>query len=210
MTEPRLSTNADPAPGELVDTDEWIGVRTAADYVGQRADGVEFSDVAVSAGRWSGVTLQGLRAVDVSFTNCDMSGFVLEDESSLRRVSFTGCRLSGAVFAGARLHDVAFSDCALDEANFRMTRMERVTFADCPLVAADFYAAQLTGVRVNRCDLRGITVTKAVLEAVDLRRSAVEDVVGAEALRGATIDSAQVVSLARSLALALGVVVADD
>jgi uncharacterized protein YjbI with pentapeptide repeats len=207
---PRLSADPAPAPVEVVDADEWIGVVATVDYVGQRANGLELSDVAVSGGRWSGVTLQTLRANDVFFTNCDLSGFVLEDDASLRRVSFSDCRLSGAVFAGAQLHDVSFTDCALDEGNFRMARLGRVSFDGCSLVAADFYGAVMEGVRMRRCDLRGVTLSKATLSSVDLRSCALEDVIGADALRGATIDSAQVLSVARSLAVALGVVVVDD
>ena len=44
---------------------------------------------------------------------------------------------------------------------------------------------------------------------VDLRGSRLEDVKGADALRGATIDALQVLSVARSLAVALGVTVVD-
>jgi len=209
VARPQVSANGDPAPTELVDHDEWIGAVATEDYIGQRADGIELSDVVVPKGRWSGVTFERLLATDVAFSDCDLSGFVLQDESSLRRASFTRCRLSGAVFAGAKLCDVSFTECSLDDANFRMAELERISFDDCPVTAADFYGAKITMARVTKCDLRGVTLSKASLTDVDLRTSQLQDIIGADALRGATVDTGQVVSLARSLALALELKVVD-
>ncbi len=206
---PQVSGGDEPAPDELVDDDEWLGVIATGDYVGQQAEGVELSGVAVASGRWSGVILERLLATDVTFTDCDLAGFVVQADSSLRRVAFTRCRLSGAVFAGVRFHDVSFVDCAMDEVNVRMAQMERVSFEGCALTGADFYAAKVAQARATGCDMRGVALSKATLLDVDLRGSRLEDIVGADALRGATVDVGQVVGLARSLAAALEINVVE-
>ncbi|HVV36650.1 MAG TPA: pentapeptide repeat-containing protein [Acidimicrobiales bacterium] len=200
----------DPAPDELVDDDVWSMVEATGDYVGQRAEGIEMGDVVVRGGRWSGAVLEGLRAFDVTFEDCDLSGLTLHEDPVLQTVTFRRCRLDGATFAGARLRDVRFEGCAFGEGNLRMLDAERVTFDDTVLTGADFHAAKLHEVRVENCDLRGSDWTKARLQSVDLRGSRLEDLRGADALRGATVDSAQVVSLALSFAVALGLNVVDD
>jgi uncharacterized protein YjbI with pentapeptide repeats len=195
---------------ELVDDDVWSMVEATADYVGQRADGMEMGDVAVKGGRWSGVVLDGLRAFDVTFEDADLSGLALLEEASLQNVAFTRCRLSGANFAGARLRGVTFADCKLDDVNLRMVDAEKITFTDTVLVGCDLHAAKLSEVRMRGCDLRGSDWTKSTLKAVDLRGSRLEDIRGADRLRGVTIDSSQVVPLAYSLAVAMELTIADE
>ncbi|HUR77363.1 MAG TPA: pentapeptide repeat-containing protein [Acidimicrobiales bacterium] len=203
-------TDYDPAPTELLDGDEWSEVLATQDYVGQSAQRFEMSHVEVRGGRWSGVTFEGLRAFELRFAGCDLAGVVLEGEVVLRNVAFAQCRLSGAVFAGAQLHNVAFEDCSLDDVNLRMVSAQKVSFSGCNLVAADFQAAALEDVRMHRCDLRGADFGKARMRAVDLRGSELSDLRGADSLSGATVDSAQVIALARGLAQALEIAVVDE
>jgi uncharacterized protein YjbI with pentapeptide repeats len=199
----------DPAPEELVDDDVWSLVLATGDYVGQRAEGMEMGDVIVRGGRWSGVVLDGLRAFDVTFEDCDLSGLALCEEPVLQNTRFLRCRLSGANFSGARLRNVTFTGCKLDAANLRLLDAEKVLFDDTVLSAADLHAAKLVDVRMQGCDLRGSDWTKATLKAVDLRGSRLEDIRGADRLRGVTIDSSQVVPLAYSLAVAMDLTIVD-
>jgi uncharacterized protein YjbI with pentapeptide repeats len=200
----------DPAPDELVDDDVWSMVLATGDYVGQRAEGMEMGDVVVEGGRWSGVILDGLRAFNVAFADCDLSGLALLEEASLQNVTFTRCRLTGANFAGARLRSVTFTGCKLDDVNLRMVDAEKLVFDDTVLTSADLHAAKFTEARVRGCDLRATDWTKATLKAVDLRGSRLEDIRGADSLRRATIDSAQVVPLAYSLAVAMELTIVDE
>jgi uncharacterized protein YjbI with pentapeptide repeats len=200
----------DPAPDELVDDDVWSMVLATGDYVGQRAEGIEMGDVVVRGGRWSGVVLDGWRAFDVTFEDADLSGFSLLDEPVLQNVTFTRCRLTGANFAGARLRNVTFEGCTLDDANLRMLDAEGVVFNDAVLVGADLHAAKFTEVRMRGCDLRGSDWNESRLKTVDLRGSRLEDVRGADRLRGVTIESSQVVPLAYSLAVAMGLTIDDE
>lgn len=198
------------APATLDDGDDWAEVRAEGDYVGLGADDVVWADVVARKGRWSGATIDGFQATDVTFDTCDLSGVVLQGGVSLRRVAFVGCRMTGAVLAGAHMRDVAFVDCVFDDANLRMIDALDVVFDATVLTGADFYAAKLTDVAFMDCELRGVDWTKASLTAVDLRTSRVGEVRGADALRGATIDSGQAIALAHSLAVAVGITVADD
>lgn len=200
----------DPAPDELVDDDVWSLVLATGDYVGQRAEGMEMSDVVVRGGRWSGVILDGLRAFSVTFEDCDLSGLALLDEATLQNVTFTRCRLTGANFSGARLRNVSFVGCTLDDANLRMLDAEKVVCDDTVLVGADLHAAKLTTVKLQGCDLRGSDWTKVTTKDVDLRGSRLEDIRGADRLRGVTIDSSQVVPLAYSLAVAMELTIVDE
>jgi len=200
----------DPAPEELVDDDVWSMVLATGDYVGQRAEGMEMGDVIVRGGRWSGVILDGLRAFSVVFEDCDLSGLSLLEEPSLQNVTFTRCRLSGANLAGARLRSVTFSGCTLADANLRMVDAEKIVFDDTVLGGVDLHGAKLSEVRMQGCDLRGSDWTKAALKAVDLRGSRLEDIRGADRLRGVTVDSSQVVPLAYSLAVAMELNIVDD
>jgi uncharacterized protein YjbI with pentapeptide repeats len=200
----------DPAPDELVDDDVWSLVVATGDYVGQRAEGMEMGDVVVRGGRWSGVILDGLRAFNVVFEDCDLSGLALLEEPSLQNVTFTRCRLSGAELSGARLRNVRFMGCTLDDANLRMIDAEKVVFDDTVLVGTDLHGAKLTEARLVGCDLRGSDWAKATLKGVDMRGSRLEDIRGADRLRGVTISSSQVVPLAYSLAVAMELTISDE
>lgn len=193
---------------ELVDNDEWSGVLLTADFTGQSADDFELHESIARGGRWSGVTLTRFRATDAVFEDCDLSGLVVH-EGVFRRVIFTRCRMTGAVLAGASLHDVRITECTLDDANLRMLEAERVEIVDSNLAGADLYASKLTHARVEGCDLRGVEFSKLTADDVDLRGSRLEDIRGADSLRGVTISADQVVPLARSLAAALEITVID-
>ena len=207
---PRLSDDLDEAASELDDNAEWTTVVATGDYVGQQAVGLDVRDVLVRGGRWSGVILEHFLGTEVRFENCDLAGFVLRDESVLQRAEFVECRMTGAVFAGTKVRDVSFVGCTLDDANFRMLDAESVDFERCSFASTDLYMAKIAKARFADCDLRGVDLTKATLTDCDLRTSRLEDVIGADALRGSTIDSTQLIGLARSLAVALDLRIVDD
>jgi len=193
---------------ELVDNDEWSAVLLTADFTGQDAEDFELRESVARGGRWSGVTLTRFHATDAVFEDCDLSGLVVH-EGVFRRVVFLRCRMTGAVLAGASLHDVRIEGCTLDDANLRMIEVERMDVVDTTFTGADFYAATLTHVRAERCDMRGVEFSKLKADDVDLRTSRLEDVRGADALRGVTISADQMLPLARSLAVALEITVVD-
>jgi uncharacterized protein YjbI with pentapeptide repeats len=90
-------------------------------------------------------------------------------------------------FRNAALTDVAFEDCVLRDVDFGSAALLRVSFAGSTLTGADF--------------------TKVSCTDVDLRGASLGVTAGFDALRGATIDSVQLVALAPYLARHLGIVV---
>lgn len=105
---------------------------------------------------------------------------------------------------------MAFFDCKLDGANFRMTTWERAEFHDCDLAAGDFYGAKLPASRFLGCDLRRVELSKSVLAGSRLQRSRIEQVRGADCLRGVSIGSDQIVPVALAVFSSLGVTIEDD
>jgi uncharacterized protein YjbI with pentapeptide repeats len=107
--------------------------------------------------------------------------------AALRRVTFRDGKLDSVNFRTAVLTDVAFEDCVLRDVDFGSATLLRVSFAGCTLTGADF--------------------TKVSCTEVDLRGASLGITAGFDALRGATIDSVQLVALAPYLARHLGIVV---
>ncbi len=118
--------------------------------------------------------------------------------------------MSGFALTRAKLRDVRFVRCRLDGSSFRMASGERVVFDECDLRGADFYDASLPGAVLAGCDLTGAELSRAHLQGARLHGSTLVDLRGAISLRGAVVDSAQVVPLSYSLLQALDIVVDDE
>jgi len=207
---PRLPTVLAPMEGErLADDLTWTGVEVTGDI----GAGVEAADVEITESRLVGCDLAGtaverLRMSDVVLDGCDLSGALLYD-ALMRRVELRDCRMSGTVLAGARLHDVRFVGCKAEEANFRSIQGERVVFDDTILRGADLNSSTITDGALLGCDLTRADVRKAKLPGAPLHGSILDDLVGADHLRGVRIDGTQIVPLALRLFAALGVAVDD-
>jgi uncharacterized protein YjbI with pentapeptide repeats len=91
-----------------------------------------------------------------------------------------------------------------------MTSWQRAEFEDCELVDADFYAASLPASRFARCDLSGVQLSKCVLTGSELHWSVLDRLQGAEALRGVTISSDQILPAALALFGAMAITVDDE
>jgi uncharacterized protein YjbI with pentapeptide repeats len=89
---------------------------------------------------------------------------------------------------------VLFADAAFDEAT-----ADRCRFLDC-----SFGNVSFGGVSLRKCRFTDVAITGARFVGADLGITA-----GYESLRGATIDSVQLVSLAPLLARHLGITVDD-
>lgn len=156
-----------------------------------------------------GARLRGLRLLDVigvrlGAANADWSS------GSLRQVELSGCRLTGLNLGECRLSEVRLRECKLDYANFRHADLQNVSFEDCVLARADFQAAELRDVRFDGCQLTDTDFTKAQLDRVDFRGSQLALAGSLLDLRGAIVDSIQLLELARPLAQELGIEVEDS
>jgi uncharacterized protein YjbI with pentapeptide repeats len=172
------------------------------------ASGTRFIESAITGVTFSGGTLRKCRMSDVWLGD---TRFVAVDlaESTLVDTWLNGCVLAGVQAFSGLMRRMSFRGCKLDSVNFRDCTLTDVTFEDCVLRDPDFGGAKLTRVRFPGCSLTGASFTNAICSSVDLRGASLGITAGFGALRGATIDSLQLMALAPLLAHHLGITVKD-
>jgi uncharacterized protein YjbI with pentapeptide repeats len=148
-----------------------------------------FSDVWLRDARLMSADLVRSSWLDATFIDAVVAG-VEAFGSTLRRVTFCGCKLDSVNFRDAKLTDVRFENCLLRAVDFGGATLARTVFAESQLKKVDF--------------------SKTSMDQVDLRGSELDIVAGPDSLRGAVIDSGQLAGIARALAEGLGIVVTDD
>jgi uncharacterized protein YjbI with pentapeptide repeats len=172
------------------------------------AGGCRFAESAFTSVTFDGGRMRRARLSDVWFGE---TRFVALDaaECSWTDVWFSGCVLAGVqAFAGV-LRRVTFRGCKLDSVNFRECSLTDVLFEDCVLRDADFGGSKLTRVRFGGSTLSDVDFTKVTCTDVDLRGAKLGIRAGYDALRGARIDTLQLVTLAPLLAHQMGITVED-
>jgi uncharacterized protein YjbI with pentapeptide repeats len=196
------------------------------DYDRVHFDGSAFADTAAGGSRFAesgftGATFDGgrMRRTQLSAVWLGETRMVAFDlaESSLTDVWFSGCVLAGVQAFTLAARRVTFRDCKLDSVNFRESKFTDVLFEDCVLRDVDFGGAKLTRVRFPGCTLSGADFTKVSCVDVDLRGARLGaggagDAgirAGYDSLRGARVDTIQLVTLAPLLAHHLGITVED-
>jgi len=217
MATPAVVPNSPRLPAELTEADDisletdqhWDALKIRADFAGQAAEDLEMSGCRVTGSSFSGAELVRARITDTVFERCDLAAAVL-DHAVLTRVEFDDCRLSGADLSGSRLVDVGFRECRLADASLRMTSGTRVRFDNCDLSRLDLYAAQLPGACFFDSDLTAAELSQATLTGARLHGSSFDKVRGAEALRGTTISSAQILPVALQVLAVLEITVNDE
>lgn len=148
-----------------------------------------------------GLSDSELRACDLSAARCSEASFI--------RVRIIGSRLTGIDLSRSTIKDVVFENCKLDMANFRFAKLTRVRFVNCALFETDFQAAELSGVEFQDSQLEKVEFHHCKLRAVDARTSQLFDIRGWQSLKGLTIDTTQLVTVAPQLALELGLTIED-
>jgi uncharacterized protein YjbI with pentapeptide repeats len=171
--------------------------------------GLDLTELRWTGGGFAQRTFLRLRGRNVVFDRCDFSGALLQD-CSLNRVEFHECRMSGLDLAGSFLEDVLFSGCKLDLANLRMIHGRRVDFHHDDLREADLTGAELISARMQDSDLTGLELSQARLDGLRLHGSAIHDIRGVSALRGAVVGRDQVMDLATVLFAESGISVDDE
>jgi uncharacterized protein YjbI with pentapeptide repeats len=143
---------------------------------------------------------------DVRFDKCDLSAVAM-NSGEINRAEFVNCRMTGVDFNKTTLHDITFRGCKLDMANFRFTNLRRVAFVDCTLAETDFLGATVHDVSFESCTLERTIFTQTKCKSLDLRTSELIEISGWASLRGAIIDSTQLVAASPYLANELGIIV---
>jgi uncharacterized protein YjbI with pentapeptide repeats len=153
--------------------------------------------------------VRGLKLTDVEVQRGNLANLAA-DEVALRRVVFTGTRLTGAQWTRGMLTDVVFRDCRIDLATFAGTTLERVVFEDCLLMQTDFRDALWRAVRFERCDMTEGDFGGLRIAQAQLRGCTLDGAVGVERLRGAALPWGDIVGHAGLFAGALGIKLLEE
>lgn len=179
-----------------------------AEAVGLRASNMSLEETMFERVALAEAKLEKLHLLDAELRTCDLSAAHCS-ESSWIRVRISGGRMTGLDLSRSTLKDVTFEGCKLDMVNVRFAKLTRVQFIDCIMNEADFQAAELTDVAFQNSHLEKVEFGQCKLKSVDARSSQLFDIRGWQSLKGLTIDSAQLASIAPQLAVELGLVIKE-
>lgn len=195
---------------------EWVldGEYDTAHFEGLTLENVaaphsRFLECAFTKTAFEGGRLRGARFGDVWLREVRLVGTEIM-ETSWQDAAFVSSVLAGVQAFGASLTRVAFTGCKLDSVNLRGATLTEVEFADCMLREVD-----LSGATIKRASFRGSTLREVELDGaklykVDMRGAELGLSGGHESLRGAIIDSTQLLDLAPALAESIGITVRDS
>ncbi|MER6560509.1 pentapeptide repeat-containing protein [Streptomyces sp. NPDC001027] len=188
---------------------EWIHIDSQNIDDSDR-DMSRFIESAFSSVNFNGGRMQHGRFDTVWMHNVRLLGTALTSTTWLD----TECRsslLAGTQLHGAELQRTVFHQCKLDSVNLRGAKLRDVTFLDCSLGDVDFGGATLEGVFFPGTALDQVDFAKGSLTRVDLREvTALGLASGAEDLRGAIINTRQLLDLAPDLAQHASLTVKDS
>lgn len=121
--------------------------------------GCDLSNAAMHRGAWTRVECKGSKLVGVRANESSWKDVHLEDcvadvlqlqQSRCQRVSFSRCRLRGALFNGTDLSGAVFDACDLREADF----------SNAVLTGADLRRSNIEHIRIGPEQLQGVTLTQ--------------------------------------------------
>ncbi|WP_067568298.1 pentapeptide repeat-containing protein [Nocardia acidivorans] len=171
--------------------------------------GAQLTECAMTGGTITGGSMRHTRFNDVwiqgtQWIRADLS------ETSWMDAELVMNAWSGVEAFGARLRRVTFYNCKFDSVNLRGAHLNEVSFVDCVLRHLDISEAKLTSVSFPGSEIEALSLRKATLAKVDLRSArAIGIFDGVESLRGATINSSQLMDLAPVFAHNIGLNVSD-
>jgi len=199
-----------PFDGELAYDGDYSEVHLDAAELDQVvAGGARFGESAMTSVTFTGAGLDRARLDDVWISRCRWIGGSWA-EAALLNVTVLESVLAGVQAYGSQWRRVVVQDCKVDSLNLRGAVLRDVEFRDCDLTEVDFGDATLHNVTFPGSALRRARFTKVTIKKLDLRGARELDVAqGWESLRGAVIDSHQLVEGAPHLAQTLGIVVRD-
>lgn len=128
-------------------------------------------------------------------------------ESVWRDCVLSGGRFGALTLAGASLTRVRLRGVKLDFLNLRDAKVEGMVFENCLLGELDAGSARLSDVALEGGRVDNLVLHHSTLQRVDLSRTALHRLGGAESLRGAIVSAAQLMDLAPLLADHLGLTV---
>jgi uncharacterized protein YjbI with pentapeptide repeats len=171
----------------------------------QGDDALELRDTSVA-----GATLSLADAVDkpelvnVRLQGCDVAGFVALSGRADRVLVQAG-RLRGVAWTGGLVRDAELRNVVASDLSFRFSTLRRVVFRDCELPGLDLTEVVLDDVRFERCLLSGAQFHRAQVKSLRIEGCDLTGAQGVEALAGAAIHPDDLLALAPSMAVALGI-----
>jgi uncharacterized protein YjbI with pentapeptide repeats len=147
--------------------------------------------------------------VNVVLERCDIAGFTGRDGRA-ERVHLSSTRLRGVTWVNGVLQDVVLDGVTAEELSLRFSTLRRVTLRDCTLPGLDLTEARLEEVRLERCSLPRAQLNGAKVKSLRIEGCDLSGVTGAAALAGASIHPDDLLTLAPSLAEAIGMTVSAD
>ncbi len=138
---------------------------------------------------------------DVRLVECDLAN-VRVHRMSLVRAEFIDCRLTGFSVTASDWQDVLLQNSDVRYAHFQAAKFRNCEFDGCNWEEASLQHADLSGCVLRSCALARADFRGARLQNTDFRTSEIEGLeVGANDVRGAIVDPAQAMILARLLGL---------
>ncbi|HLJ46699.1 MAG TPA: pentapeptide repeat-containing protein [Bryobacteraceae bacterium] len=138
---------------------------------------------------------------DVRLVGCDLAN-IRAHRMTLLRVELVDCRLTGFHATALEWQDVLITNGDMRYVQLQSGKFRNCEFDGCNCEEADLHEADLSGCVVRGCNLAHADLCGTNLQNTDLRKSEVEGmVVGMGDLRGAIVEPAQAMILARVLGL---------
>jgi hypothetical protein len=206
---PRLSGSLRPLEPEVDDFDgaSWYQVSLdGVDLSGAQVDEAEIEQCRLTRVGLAGGNFRHLTVVDSVIDHGDWANAVFES-CGLRRVHLKESRMTGMTFINGMVRDIEFRDCKLDLTNWRANTFTTVHFVGCELSGADFAGADLRGVLFERCGLTGAQFSNAKASGARFLDCDLAGIGGIGSLSGATIRSADLLTLTGLLARELDITI---
>ncbi|EGD53437.1 pentapeptide repeat-containing protein [Gordonia neofelifaecis] len=127
--------------------------------------------------------------------------------ASIRNVRLRGSRVGAFDLFEGKVRSLVVEDSRLGLVNLRGSDVRDVVFRDCRIDELDLSEAAVARMSFENCTVRALEVHRSTLIDVDLRGADIETVRHLDGLRGAVVDSDQVVQFAAHFAAHLGLVV---
>jgi uncharacterized protein YjbI with pentapeptide repeats len=141
------------------------------------------------------------RLHDVRLVKCDLSNAILRGFEAIRS-EFIDCRMTGMRAVECHWEDVLIENSDLRYAQLMDGQIRSSEFKSCNMGDSDLRGANLEGATFTNAILCRADLSKARLRGTDLRGAEIESItVQPENLRGAIVNVAQAMDLARLLGL---------
>ncbi|WP_433332424.1 pentapeptide repeat-containing protein [Spirillospora sp. CA-294931] len=208
--EPKLPpalTPATPTDTDLVHDGKYLSLEYGqATVTGNNVEDIDFERCRFNQTRFPGITIHRAGFADVVLQGCDLANGRLFN-SRIFNATLTNCRMTGLHMPEGGFRDVVFDGCRIDLASFRFSRLRDVVFQACNLSEANFQQAELHNVRFERCKLVATQFSNVSMTAVHFTGCDLNGVQGITSFNGATVSSADAMSLLNALTTALGITI---